>query len=56
MAVIEDPRSFLVTDGKETVADYKVGCIQLLGINSFASVICIAEVGGQLLVCLPNSV
>jgi len=45
-----------VTDGKETNLDYKVGSIQLLGFNTFASVVCIAEVEGQLLVCLPNSV
>lgn len=45
-----------MTDGKETNLEYKVGSIQLLGFNSFASVICIAEVEGQLLVCLPNSV
>ncbi len=45
-----------VTDGKETNPDYKVGTIQLLGVSSFASVVCIAEVEGQLLVCLPNSV
>ena len=56
MAEIEDPRHCLVTDGKETNPDYKVGTIQLLGVSSFASVVCIAEVEGQLLVCLPNSV
>ena len=56
MAEIDGPRDHLVTDGKETNLDYKVGSIQLLGFNTFASVICIAEVEGQLLVCLPNSV
>ena len=56
MEEIEQARDHLVTDGKETNLEYKVGSIQLLGFNSFASVICIAEVEGQLLVCLPNSV
>lgn len=49
-------RDHLVTDGKETNLHYKLGSIQLLGANAFSSVICIAEVEGQLLICVPNSV
>lgn len=49
-------RDHLVTDGKETNLHYKLGSIQLLGANTFSSVICIADVEGQLLICVPNSV
>ena len=49
-------RDHLVTSGVGTDLFYQPGRIQLLGVNSFGSVVCIAEVGDNLLVCLPNSV
>lgn len=52
----ETARDHLVTDGKETNLHYKLGSIQLLGHDTFGSVICIAEVEGLLLICIPNSV
>lgn len=50
------PRDHLVTSGGMVNLSYLPGRIQLLGLNTVASVVCIAEVGDQLLVCLPNSV
>ena len=56
MASLDKPRDHLVTGGRETDLQFRVGRIQLIGLEAYAAVVCIAEVSGQLLICVPNSV
>lgn len=56
MASLDKPRDHLDTGGRETDLQFRVGRIQLIGLEAYAAVVCIAEVSGQLLICVPNSV
>lgn len=56
MANLDKPRDHLVNGGRETDLQFRVGRIQLIGLEAYAAVVCIAEVSGQLLICVPNSV
>ena len=56
MVEAASPRSFLVTDGRETDLQYHTGRIQLIGLESYSACILVAEAGGQFLICLPSSV